>query len=334
MRPDLSVLSVYVHTPDQCLRLDAATGEKLAAFDVPGEPGIWGYLACQDGTLFGSVADQEHITKWAYQKSDMSKLFSQSKRFFALEAETGALKWFFEPKHSIRHNAIAIGPGRVYLIDRPISEIDRFEYDPEEAKRRGETPKDTITDAELLALDAATGEVVWRVKENVFGTLLALSVEHDVLLMTEQHTRFKLPSEKGGRMTAYRASTGKPIWSGPNDPQGKGSRPILRGDILYDEPGAWGLLDGKRLDFKLDRSYGCGIVAASQNLFVYRSATIGYYDLLRNEGTIDYGGARPACWINAIPAGGLVLIPDATTRCTCSYLIKTTLALKPAEDRP
>ena len=39
-------------------------------------------------------------------------------------------------------------------------------------------------------------------------------------------------------------------------------------------------------------------------MMVFRSATLGYYDLLSPKGVIDYGGLRPGCWINGMPAGG------------------------------
>jgi hypothetical protein len=64
---------------------------------------------------------------------------------------------------------------------------------------------------------------------------------------------------------------------------------------------------------------------------VYRSATIGYYDLEGKGKTENYGGIRPGCWINAIPAGGLVLLGDAASWCTCSYLNQATVALEPVE---
>jgi hypothetical protein len=62
---------------------------------------------------------------------------------------------------------------------------------------------------------------------------------------------------------------------------------------------------------------------------VFRSATLGYIDLSAGGATENYGGIRPGCWINALPAGGLVLMPDAVDRCRCSYLIKASIALAP-----
>lgn len=65
---------------------------------------------------------------------------------------------------------------------------------------------------------------------------------------------------------------------------------------------------------------------------MFRPGTLGYADLLRGKGTENFGGLRPGCWINAIPAGGLVLLPDYTSRCVCSYLNKATVALQPIND--
>ena len=322
---------LYVRVGSECLLLDPATGKLLDRFHTPaGTSGPWGYIACEDGTLFGSVSNEKHIVHWAFRGSDMSKLFTESSLFFALDAQTGELKWSFSPKCSIRHNAIAIGGGRVYLIDRPLDFGDLLE---EERKRRGQPPAGAPEPPVLHALDAETGKILWSARDDIYGTLLALSLEHDVLLTTYQYTRFRLPSEKGGRMTAFRASDGTRLWVAPSDPQGKASRPLIIGTTIYHEPGAWDLLTGKRLDFHLERSYGCGIISGCENMMLYRSATLGYVDLLNDTGTINYGGIRPACWINAIPAGGLVLMPDATARCTCSYLIKASIALQPGSPR-
>jgi len=38
---------------------------------------------------------------------------------------------------------------------------------------------------------------------------------------------------------------------------------------------------------------------------------------------------RPGCWINMIPAGGLILIPEASSGCTCGFSLQTSLAYIP-----
>jgi len=322
-----------------CLVIDAKNGNLLDRFRIPPGPdgderGYWGYLAVDDGILFGSVANDEHITKWGYLESNMSALFSESKALFALDAETGEMKWMYEAEHSIRHNAVAIGNGRVYLVDRPIARQDYLFYGGGRS-RGGYIDPAGHRQGKLVALDAETGKVLKVNRDSIYGTLLALDTESDVLVMTYQYTRFKLPSEVGGRMAGFRASDLSRLWDvetgiGPGGGYGYSSRPIINRGTVYFEPYAFDILTGNKLDFTMSRTYNCGIIAGAENMLVYRSGTIGYLDLTDpGAGTVDFGGIRPGCWINAIPAGGLVLMPDATARCNCSYLIKSTIALSP-----
>jgi len=320
---------LYIHTGDRCLRLDPATGERLAEFPPPeeadGTPGTWGVIACVGDALFGTLAKTEHVVTYRFGRGDMRTQFTESTALFAMDARTGRLKWQYRAEDSIRHNAIAIGDGRVYLIDRPLALGDRHRE-----KRIGTPdPGDEHPNGTLLALDAADGHVLWKTGD-AYGTLLALSEEHDVLLMCYQDWRFKLASELGGRMAAFDAATGEVKW---DIKAGYSTRPILNGRTIYLQPGAWDLLSGERKEFTFSRSYGCGIPSGSRRMMVFRSATLGYVDLVDGRGTENYGGIRPGCWTGALPAGGLVLMPDATDRCTCSYLIKASIGLKPSGGR-
>lgn len=325
---------LYLRIKDKCLKLNPATGKIIGEFDAPKHPKsktkIWGYIACIDKTLFGTLADTEHIVNYRYGKSDMQTQFTESVRLFAMDAETGALKWTYTPKHSIRNNTIAIGNGTVYFIDRPLALNDRMlVLDKDQAAKEKEKLKNYSQPlGTLVALNMDNGDVRWEVSDNIYGTMLAVSEKHDVLLMSYQDTRFKLVSEVGGKMAAFRASSGDKLW----DIKARyGSRPILNDTTIYAQPSAWDLLTGEKKDFHFERSYGCGTLAGSKHLLAYRSATLGYRDLLNDSGTINYGGIRPGCWINTIPAAGLLLVPEASNRCVCSYLIKATIALQPKQ---
>jgi hypothetical protein len=258
----------------------------------------------------------------------MNRLYSESDALFAMDAATGKLKWLYKAEHSIRHNSIAIGGGKVFFIDRPLAAFDQLRNPHREGVQ---------AEGKLMALDSETGKTVYTVDRGIYGTLLALSREHDILLMTYQYTRFRLPSEIGGRMTAFRASDGSRLWDAAltKDPSlmySSLSRPLINGRTIYLEPQAYDLLTGKLLDFTMQRSYGCGIVAGSKNMLVFRSATFGYIDLSQPEKEVrNFGGIRPGCWINTLPVGGIVLMPDYTFRCDCSYLTKATVALQPLE---
>src|SRR5690606_30271990 len=104
--------SVYIRHKNLCYRLDTATGSVLGKFEAPklknGKTGQWGYLACEDGVLFGSLVNQEHVVRHAYLRSDenMKQLFSESSTVFALDAGTGKQLWRYDARKSVRNNAI------------------------------------------------------------------------------------------------------------------------------------------------------------------------------------------------------------------------------------
>jgi hypothetical protein len=309
---------LFVRQGDHCLRIDQETGELLgrlnAAPTPAGTAGRWGYIASEDGRLFGTLADPQHVVTYRYVNSgDMASQLTESKTFFALDPVSGEVLWRYDAEHSIRHNAIAIGDGRVLLIDRPQAEFDRT---------RGETGEQQP--GVLRALDAATGELLWEVTDGVYGTLLALSVRHQALLMAYQPTRFRLASEVGGRMRAFDLVDGRELWE--RDMR-YDSRPMINDRTVYAQGGAWDLLTGEPQVFPFARSYGCGVLAAGENLMVFRSATLGYAEFDSPGEVENFGGIRPGCWINAIPAGGLVLMPDGSSGCVCSYQNKSWVAL-------
>lgn len=321
--------AVYVRDRDRCLRIDLATGKRLNEFGTPvGKDATdrnWGYLAWHKGLLFGSVADQSHSVSPRYK---LTRLRTESVLFFAMDAATGKVLWSYRPKGSLRHNAIAIAGGRVHLIDRALVETDNVPNPRRNGKHVAKLPADQIPGGTLLALDLKTGKEIWRNDENIFGTQLTVSEVHSVLLMNYQavrHNFFALPSETGGRLAGFDAATGKRLW----DAQAKyQTRPLINDDTIYAQGGAWNLKTGKPLSWSFERSYGCGQISASRNMMLFRSATLGYLDLTRGSGTENYGGIRPSCWINAIPAGGLALIPDGSSKCRCSYQMKAWFALQ------
>jgi len=338
---------IYLHDGDNCLSLDVETGRKTAELKPPrlpnGQTGKWGYIACKDGTLYGTLANEPYLVKGWASKLDTSEQFTESVLFFAMDIQTGILKWTFKPEHSIRHNAIAIGRGCVYLIDRPCAQADES-FDlaggQKEAKQRaaasGKSEEEELRrlrehpTGRLLALDVETGKILWNFSDDIFGTMLAFSTKHNVLLMNYQpvHQASRL-SERGDRMAGIRPSDGTRLWDVRAEYE---SRPILNDRTIYAQPGAWDLLSGNQLPFTFTRSYGCGIPVGSKGMLVFRSATLGYVDLTGGTGcTENYGGIRPGCWINAIPAGGLILMADAASWCTCSYLNQATCALQPIE---
>ncbi len=314
--------SLYVRTGTRCYRLDAVTGKEIAQYETPknqtGKQSPWGYIAWDSGILFGSQANDQHIVTYRYlnRGGDMTKLFTESTGLFAIDTDTGSCLWNYKAKNSIRHNTIAIADGTVFLIDRPLALFDRVKRPKTKEQRTGT----------LLALNARTGKQLWKNSQSIFGTLLAVSSSHKQILMSYQPTRFRLDSELGGRMAAFRSKDGVLAW---DIKANYASRPMINDRTIYTQGGAWDLLTGKPVPFEFKRSYGCGTLASSRHMLLFRSATLGYYDLSGKRKTENYGGMRPGCWINTLPVGGIVVVPDATAGCECSYLNRAWVALEP-----
>jgi len=327
--------SVFVRQGARCLRIGMKTGTLIREYTMPDQDGTWGFIACDDGILYGTSADRTYVVRQLFRDvSNMEDLLTQSHSLFALDMKTGKTRWVYEAQASIRHNAIAICDDSVYLIDKPKEIVDLPVKDKGKGKDKANPPAEQPATSRLVCLDAGTGEVLWEQSADIYGTTLAASSKHNVLLMSYQYSQrsYQLPSEKGDRLTGFRTTDGKRLW---DTDENYISRPIINGSTIYAQPYSFDLLTGIRnMGFKLEgrQPGGCGPMVGSRNLLLYRSGTLGYTDLSSGSAFQNYGPVRPGCWINAIVAGGLVLMPDATDRCTCSYLMKTSIALAPADE--
>jgi outer membrane protein assembly factor BamB len=310
--------TIFVRRQGDCLRINGETGEGRGKIRLPPCPGgssnVWGYIAWDGGTLFGSVSDRGSAVSGDFRRGGI-KLYSESRALFALDPQTGELRWQYSADNSIRNNAIAIGAGSVFLVDRPATMW---------GARRPHMP------GSLIALDAAAGQEKWSVT-NAYGTVLSLSREHNVLVMNYRVSLGKRSRGKG-RAAAFRASDGRLLWdvAGWDADARYGRRPVLVGRNIYAGPSAYDLLTGEqRKDYRLVRGYGCGNLASGRHILTFRSSAIGYRALSDTAETHHFGGVRPGCWINAIPAGGLLLVPDFTSGCECRYQMRCSLALGP-----
>jgi outer membrane protein assembly factor BamB len=313
--------SVYVAVADRCLRLDAATGKKLGEFKTPVGRSVpttaWAYVACEGGLLFGMGVGLK-----GEKRPSTHRRALRSKSLFALDAKSGALKWHHQAKHEIRQSAVAVGGGSVYLIDRPGPDLKGW------SRKNKAGPKHPS--GILVALDSATGRERWRKREDIYGTVLALDAKKETLMMCYQASLYLyIRQDVGGRFAAFKTKDGELL----HDTAAKyATRPMIVGGMVYSSTGAWELATGKAVkDRAFRKSYGCGVLAAGKHILAFRSGCLGYYDLTRKAGTESFGGIRPGCWLNAIPAAGLLLVPDYSAGCACSYQMKANVALEPGK---
>ena len=144
-----------------------------------------------------------------------------------------------------------------------------------------------------------------------------------------------LNGEEGSRMITYNVVTKEKIW---DRAMRYGNPPIIHNDKIYTEGEGFHLLTGdpllerdpitgEDLKWTYKREYGCGIVAASEHLLTFRSASAGFVNLDVFEGTGSLGGWKASCSTNLIAADGVLNSPDYTRTCQCPYQNQTSLAL-------
>jgi outer membrane protein assembly factor BamB len=262
---------------------------------------------------------------------------SSSKILVAMDRYTGNILWRRNAKYSFRHNAIAIAAGKVFCID------GMSQNKLATLRRRGLKFEEGRT---LYALDAETGKMIWRANEDIFGTWLAYSTEHDVLLEASSRSSDRAADEPDAGMTAYRGSDGKVLWRTNDKYKGP---PIIYHDRIITQTGngnttaaaeakVFDLFTGKYITRRHPmtgeiipwtwiRFKGCNTAIASENLLTFRSASGSFVDLTKGQGTASIGGFKSGCTSNLIIADGVLNAPDYTRTCTCSYQNQASLAL-------
>jgi len=207
----------------------------------------------------------------------------------------------------------------------------------------------------LTALEAATGARAWERPLDLGGcrrvgkgggNLFAMAARGVLVLAaacTDGHywEQFFRGDFARRRVVALSAADGRPLWSRT---LGYRIRPLIVGDALIAEPWAFDLetgeprtrvhpVTGQRTPWQFARpGHHCGPINACPQALFFRSYSVGYYDLRGDGGTMHFAGQRPGCWMNIIPAGGVVLVPEASSGCMCAFPNMCTVALQPREE--
>jgi hypothetical protein len=117
--------------------------------------------------------------------------------------------------------------------------------------------------------------------------------------------------------------------------------PVIMGDMLVAEPFLYGLSDGSSPQvtahsnrWTLTRpGHSCGTLSAGGSCLFFRATHPTVLNLNGPLGQADapipLAPSRTGCWINIIPAGGLVMIPEASAGCVCHFSLQTSMAFLP-----
>lgn len=337
---------LYIAHRDRCSTFDAATGAPGRDFIMPqstrGSESHWSYIARTGDLLVGSgripgasYTETSRAADSALWYDNMSIVTSRS--LFALDSVSGRAKWTYATKSVIINTTITIGENRLFFIESHGAAA--------RASTLGRMPGSVFLEEDanyLVSLDVATGRLRFKKKVDLsdMPLIVYLNYSEGILLLSGgKYVERKL----WYFFQAMDGRLGKPIWQQSHnsgfDPGGghgeQNRHPTIVGDVVYTYPFAYRLKTGERLDgYRFDRSgHGCGGVSASAHALFWRGGNPIMRDVPEGAVSRINHVSRPGCWINIIPAGGMVLIPEASSGCTCSFPLQTSVAYRPARSK-
>jgi outer membrane protein assembly factor BamB len=360
--------SLFHFLGDKCLQLDMATGAIKATHLLPPDKADgryeWGYVATQDGVLFGTATIRKELEAQLRRRGKATE--DATDGIFAIDLATGKHRWSYQGK-SIGHRTIAIGPSRVFFIDSSITSEQREELlrkdksdlaNLEGAERELAEKRLKEADVRLaVALDIKTGEKLWEQAVDVTdcsdigigGGKLTLLYANDTLILCGANAnghywkQFVAGEFERRRIVALDAYDGYKMWAKDANYR---HRPIIIGKQVLAEPWMFDLKNGEQITRKhpitgadvpwsiMRTGHHCGMLTACDSgMVLFRSGATGFFDLNTDEGVRHFGGHRLGCWINAIAANGLVMIPEASAGCVCQFSIASTIVMEPRAPR-
>lgn len=301
----------------------------------------WGYLAILDDRVVGTrqaakaarLAPSRELISDDYQNAQP---LATSHSLFSLDRATGDLAWEF--RGTIINSTIAIGDGAIFFI------ATLAKQSPPRA------PLDELLGdgAEVVCLDAASGELQWR-RPAPKAMLDCVNILYLQLAGGRVMLSGSLPAQGDTlyRLAALDAATGDLIWEaehlrGKPGEFGHGEQvhhPVVLGDWIVAEPRIYSVASGATVDPFGDGGlirrpgHGCGNMSGGGTCLFFRSGVTSLLDFSAagdpKERFVPLAPSRPGCWINIIPADGLVIVPEASSGCVCNYSIQASMAFAP-----
>ena len=329
-------------------RVDAYSGKIVGSTDVGGDGLCWGYVAEVNGVVFASIMKStaprtasDNKTRFTYVDSDYrsERPLVTSRRLdqFALGGEQN---WSYKSEGVILNGTIALNAQQVVFVESRSRQSVEHETD--------RIPLSTLMeDSYLVSLSSDSGEVAWETPLDWSGArnmLYAQLVDGKVVLTTS-----KSQEDKAHYMIrVVNAKDGSPIWAAEHEHVKNGlfhgeqvHHPVIlhRPDgqvLLVAEPYLYDLVDGHRTvpdgaadNWALRRpGHSCGTLSGSGNALFFRASNPTFLNL-ENSTFTALAPTRAGCWINMIPAGGRLLIPEGSASCVCHYSLQTSMAFVP-----
>ncbi len=348
----LSNGSLAIAVNDACWMVDADSGKRMKVLRLPGNPDRkhWGYVVLHDDQLIGSVQkDSASRTSPGYAQIDQDYRNGQpivtSESLFRLNPKTGHMVWKYEGGE-ILNPTLTMSESTLFFVETKSSQAME--------NPTGRIPLENclVDGGEIIALSLETGEVMWKrpVPDSLKRSrnIVYLSTWKDRLVICGSFLNEQ--SDSTYLVACLDADEGRVVWEASHDKGKPGEsfhgeqlhHPVIMDPYLITEPVIYQLSDGKPVNM-LDASepwtlqrpgHSCGTLSAGGDCLFFRATNPTALDLSENlqNGNLPtkLSPSRTGCWINIIPAGGLVLIPEASAGCVCHFSLQTSMGFLPS----
>ncbi len=327
--------SLFLSIGTSCIQIDANTGATQQEFTPPQTNSSWGFVDRYQQLLLGSSQHSNaSLTKVGKINKLMeadNRLVAVSTHLFALDLKHATKKWDHNSGLIVNSTIVRSANTLCFLESRNpeliTTDAGRFELNQ------------LAENASLyfVALDIENGQVLWEKQTNLpYNNVFFLQIANDTLLASGSYNQDK---RRHYGMSALSLTDGSTRWSSNFDEGKKGGshgeqwqHPAIVGENIYLMHHIISLTTGTRSQEgeggrKWRKGHGCGTISMSNNAIFYRGQCITDLQTWNQERI--FRGNKPGCWINLIPAGGLLLMPEASAGCSCSVQVQTSMALRP-----
>lgn len=340
---------LYCASGTRCLALDTYTGKEKLTLNLPTSHSAttheWGYLASIGSGLIGTAVKKGSILREMSPTAIYSGGYGDNTQItcsdvlFVLNRHTGKLFWKYHPQGSILNPSIAVSGKRICFIESQNPSTLTIAPARMHYKSLIESKG-----AKLICLDLISGKKLWStpiVQHSQLQTLFVLATRDQVFVSNSRnHTA------QGARsptvhydVRAYNISNGKQQWEQTRDHKKRPNldhgeqdlHPAIVDNQIIAEPHIYDIKSGKEVGHFNRKGYGCGTISASALSLYFRAGNIASFDLKKKSVDHITNVNRSGCWINMIPASGLLLVPEGSSGCICNYAIQGSMGFAPTE---
>lgn len=337
---------LYAAIDNTCHKIGVTDGHVDAVWRLPETDLDWGYIAFDQGKVFGSLQGQGasrlsinyYDRAKAFRGNQISRKDNQptivSQGIFCCDAGDGRRLWTYNAKQAVIANpTICIGADGVYFWESTCPEAVA---NPQARVAPGVFSRGAHE--HLVKLDKQSGRLLWRKQIDVsFRHIFYMSYAQGKLISSGCSTQ---QGEYWYHILCCNACDGSMAWqkdlssgfaNSDTDHGKQDKRPMIIGSALCFKFGSFDLSSGKSLDYSFNTTNCAGCSASDTHVFGRNGGVPTMYAFgdPNPDGKPLCTTMRPGCYISIIPAGGLILLPSFSAGCTCGYTLQTTIGWLP-----